>query len=63
MQNDWEFTLMARNVWDELNTNYMFFPDDGTLFGNAQHNAFRSYQRPRTISLTVRKGFGNNGAR
>lgn len=59
--NDWEFTLMARNVWDELNVSYMFFPSDGNLFGDARYNTFRSYERPRTISLTARKSFGAGG--
>jgi outer membrane receptor protein involved in Fe transport len=59
--NDWEFTLMARNVWDELNVSYMYFPGDGELFGRAEHNTFRSYEKPRTISLTVRKAFGAGG--
>jgi hypothetical protein len=49
---------MARNVWDEVSTNWMYRPEYGDLFGRAEHNNYRSYQRPRTISLTVRKGFG-----
>ncbi len=61
MHNDWEFTLMARNVWDEVNTNWMWRPEYGDLFGNPQQNNYRSYQRPRTISLTVRKSFGAGG--
>ena len=54
----WELSLMARNVWDDRNINWTWQPEYGDLFSVPTHNRFISYQRPRTISLTVRKAFG-----
>lgn len=58
LQNDWELTLMARNVWDDRNYGWRRQYGYGEQFGSDLGNEFRSYERPRTISLTVRKAFG-----
>jgi iron complex outermembrane recepter protein len=57
LENDWDISLMARNLWDERNTNFLWRPGYGEFFGDSRHNNFRSFQRPRTINLTVRKRF------
>ena len=62
MNNGWEFSVMARNLYDEANVNWMFPYEYGALFGDGRFNESLSLQRPRTISLTVRKAFGAGGS-
>lgn len=62
MQNDWEFSLMARNLYDKANVNWMYPAEYGLFLGDDRFNESFSLQRPRTISLTVRKAFGAGGS-
>lgn len=55
----WDITLMARNVWDNRNYGWSSLDGLGTVFNSELQNEFRSYQRPRTINLTIRKTFGD----
>lgn len=58
LQSEWDISLMVRNVWDDRNTNWLSNSDYGVTFNDLRFNQARSFQRPRTISLTVRKNFG-----
>lgn len=58
LPSDWEFSLLARNVWDDRNYGWRRQYGYGEAFGSDLGNEFRSYERPRTISLTIRKAFG-----
>ena len=57
MRNEWDVSLMVRNVWDDRSVSWLSNPEYGLDFNDVRFNAARSYQKPRTISLTVRKGF------
>ena len=57
MQNEWDVSLMIRNVWDDINVNWISTTDYGDFFGDPRYANLRSYQKPRTLSLTVRKRF------
>lgn len=57
MENGWEFQLTARNIWDERAVNSLFQDSSGELFGDLRFDNQRSYSRPRTVGLTVRKRF------
>jgi outer membrane receptor protein involved in Fe transport len=63
MESGWEFSLMARNLYDKANVNWMYPYEYGVLpFGDNRFNESFSLQRPRTVSLTVRKAFGAGGS-
>lgn len=57
LESDWDLSLMVRNVWDEAGINWLYTPLAGQAFGDPRFNVTRSLQKPRTISLTVRKSF------
>jgi outer membrane receptor protein involved in Fe transport len=57
LESEWEVSLMVRNVWDERNVNWLYTPLAGELFGDPRFNVTNTYQKPRTVSLTVRKSF------
>jgi len=58
LQNQWEFSLMARNVWDDRGINNIIRSTYApALFGDPRFRNERTIQRPRTISLSVRKRF------
>jgi len=59
LQNDWTLTLVVRNLFDQkavswLNTGGNYISD---WFGADWNRNIRSYNRPRTISLQVRKNW------
>jgi len=59
LQGGWDVSLMARNVWDERNVNWLSNLDYGNTpaFNIPLYNRAIAWQKPRTISLTVRKSF------
>jgi outer membrane receptor protein involved in Fe transport len=58
MQNDWDISLMARNVWDDRGINNILRSTYvADWFGDTRFRNERTLQQPRTISLSVRKRF------
>lgn len=57
LESEWDVSLMVRNVWDEKSVNWLSIYDYGQLFGDLRFNQARALQKPRTVSLTVRKNF------
>jgi hypothetical protein len=56
--NEWAVTLMARNVWNDTGVNSLYYSSySSDWFGDPRWRFIRTIQRPRTISLTVRKRF------
>jgi hypothetical protein len=56
LHNDWDISLMARNVWDDRGINNILrstYVVD--WFGDTRFRNERTLQQPRTISLSVRK--------
>ncbi|MDH4257144.1 MAG: TonB-dependent receptor, partial [Gammaproteobacteria bacterium] len=55
---DWGVTLMARNIWNDTGINALINSTyAGEWFDDPRYRNLRTLQRPRTISLTVRKRF------
>ncbi len=58
MDGGWDVSLMVRNVWDDRNVNWLSNGLYGVEpFGDPRFNRSISFQKPRTLSLTVRKTF------
>ncbi len=57
LDSGWDFSLMVRNVWDKAAVNWLYTPLTGELFGDPRFNVTNTLQKPRTVSLTVRKSF------
>ena len=59
LESQWDISLMVRNVWDRRNVNWLSNLGYGEepVFSDPRFNRAISFQKPRTISLTVRKGF------
>ena len=59
LQDGWDISLMARNIWDETNVNWLSNLEYGITpaFNIPLYNRAIAWQKPRTISLTVRKSF------
>ena len=57
LANDLGISLMVRNVWDRRNVNFLSNYGYGEFFGDPRYNAITALEKPRTISLTLRKGF------
>jgi len=58
MESNWDFTLMARNVWNDTGINSLYNSTYAAdYFGDSRFRNERTLQRPRTISLNVRKRF------
>lgn len=57
LESEWDVSLIVRNVWDEANINWLATPLNGLVFGDPRFNIRHALQKPRTISLTVRKSF------
>ena len=57
LQNGWEVQIDVRNAWDQLAYNSLVNDSSGEFFGDPRFNNIRSYSRPRTIGLSVRKRF------
>jgi outer membrane receptor protein involved in Fe transport len=54
----WDISLMARNVWNDAGINALIHSDyAGEHFNDPRFRFERTLQRPRTISLNVRKRF------
>jgi len=65
LENEWDVSLMVRNVWDDRNANWLSnlgygnaeYFSGGLVFDDPRFNRAISFQKPRTFSLTVRKSF------
>jgi len=57
MENGWEVQLTIRNVFDEKAVNDLFNDSSAAFFGDNRFDNIRSYARPRTVGITVRKRF------
>jgi outer membrane receptor protein involved in Fe transport len=57
MNNGWEFQVTIRNIWDERAVNALWNDSNGEFFGDLRFDNMRSYARPTTVGLTVRKRF------
>ena len=55
--NGWSTQLTVRNLTNELWWNSLTHDNSGEFFGDPRFNNSRTYARPRTISLTIRKLF------
>ncbi len=51
------FHLTVRNVWDERGVNSLFNDSSGAFFGDPRFDNIRTYTRPRTVSLAIKKRF------
>ena len=62
LQNQWDIELNVNNVFDSAGYNYVADGNNGdaALFGDPRFNNIRTLDRPRTIWLSVRKGFSSN---
>jgi outer membrane receptor protein involved in Fe transport len=57
-ENDWDVSLLARNVWNDSGINSLYQSTYASnWFGDPRFRNERTLQRPRTISLNVRKRF------
>lgn len=59
LQNEWDVSLMVRNVWDDRNVNWLsnLLYGETPAFNIPLYNRSIAFQKPRTIGLTVRKAF------
>ncbi|MBJ88808.1 MAG: hypothetical protein CMO98_03020 [Woeseia sp.] len=58
MDNGWDIQLTVNNLFDERGINSLWNdPYSGSFFGDDRFDNWRTYTRPRTTSLTVRKNF------
>lgn len=57
LQSGWEFTIMARNVFNDKKVNSQWNSVQGAWFGDDRYTNYRTYARPRTINFTIRKRF------
>jgi outer membrane receptor protein involved in Fe transport len=57
MQNGWEAQLNVANAWNQLAYNSLDNDTSAAYFGDLRFDNLRSYARPRTIGLSVRKRF------
>ena len=59
-QNNLELDITVRNLFDQQGYNYIerFQNSGAEAFGDPRFRNLRPYDRPRTVWLTVRKGFG-----
>ncbi|MGD9599811.1 MAG: TonB-dependent receptor [Steroidobacteraceae bacterium] len=56
--NGLQVSLMARNIWDEAGVSAISYSDyQSEWFGDSRFRNMRTLQRPRTITLSVRKRF------
>jgi len=60
LQNELEFDLHVRNLFDETGYSYVSTGENGDadLFGDPRWHDLRSLSQPRTYWLSVRKNFG-----
>lgn len=57
LRSGWELQFDVRNVWNDIAYNSLENDPSGQLFGDPRFDNLRSYAKPRTIGLTVRKRF------
>jgi outer membrane receptor protein involved in Fe transport len=59
LQNDWTINLVVRNIWDQKAMMWLSTGDNyiSDFFGADWNRDIRSYNRPRTIGLQVRKNW------
>ncbi len=57
MDNGWEVQLNIRNMFDEKAVNALFNDSSAAFFGDLRFDNIRTYSRPRTVGVTVRKRF------
>lgn len=58
MNNGWDVSLMARNVWDDRGINVLYQSTySSDWFDDPRFRYMRTIQRPRTYSLSVTKSF------
>lgn len=60
LPNQWDVELNVRNLFDEDGYTYVWTgeADEAAVFDDPRYRRIRAQQRPRTIWLTLRKGFG-----
>ena len=58
--NQWEVLVNINNLFDGNGYNYVWRgeADDATTFGDPRYQQQRAQWRPRTVWVTLRKGFG-----
>lgn len=52
--NDWDASLIVRNLFDDKGVNWQSSSDRGALFGDPRFRHVRGLQRPRSIYLSFR---------
>ena len=60
LPNELDIEVNVRNLFDEQGYSYVatWEADDAAIFGDPRYRRIRAQDRPRTIWLTLRKGFG-----
>jgi len=60
LPNQFDIELNVRNVTNETGYSYVgtWESDEAELFGDPRYQRMRAQDRPRTVWLTLRKGFG-----
>ena len=60
LPNQWDVELNVQNLFDQQGYSYVWTgeADNAELFNDPRYRRIRAQDRPRTIWLTVRKGFG-----
>jgi outer membrane receptor protein involved in Fe transport len=58
LQNGWDVSVMARNVWNDTGINSLYHSDYAAVwFDDPRWRNERTIQRPRTYGLSVTKRF------
>lgn len=60
LPNQWDIEVHIRNLTDESGFSYVWTgeADEAATFGDPRYRKIRAQERPRTIWLSIRKGFG-----
>lgn len=60
LPSEWDVEINVRNLFDDKGYSYVWTgeADEADTFGDPRYHRIRAQERPRTIWLTVRKGFG-----
>lgn len=60
LQNQWDIEINIRNLFDEKGYSYVWTGEAGNaeLFNDPRYRKIRAQERPRTVWVTLRKGFG-----
>ncbi|MBM4212855.1 MAG: TonB-dependent receptor [Gammaproteobacteria bacterium] len=54
-ENDWDASLIVRNLFDDRGVNWQSSTDRGALFGDPRFRYVRGLQRPRSVYLSFTK--------